>query len=255
MTAQESIAFDRMAEDYDRTRGGMERGRSIAPLLHEILPPGRLLEVGVGTGLVAAGMTELGRVVVGVDLSVPMLTKAAARVPGRVAVGDAARLPVGDGAVDGAYLVHVLHLVGDQAATLAELHRALRPGGLVVATVQMDEDDPPTDDIWPLVMEVYHAFPDNQRRQDRESHVVAAAEVAGFVVADRRQLRRVGYRSTPREVADGLDAKLWSWTWRIPEEDWQTVAAPTVARIRALPDQDRPRPSDEVTQVLVLRRD
>ena len=98
----ESIAFDRMAEDYDRTRGGMERGRSIAPLLHDILPPGPLLEVGVGTGLVAAGLTELGRQVVGVDLSVPMLRKAAARVPGRVAVGDATGLPAGAGGVGGA---------------------------------------------------------------------------------------------------------------------------------------------------------
>lgn len=250
----ESIAFDRMAEDYDRTRGGMERGRSIAPLLHDILPPGPLLEVGVGTGLVAAGLTELGRQVVGVDLSVPMLRKAAARVPGRVAVGDATVLPAGDGVVGGAYLVHVLHLVGDQARTLAELHRVLRPGGVLAATVMRDEDDVPVDDVWPLVMELYEAFPDNRRRPDRESAVVALAERAGFTVADRTQLRREGVRSTPREVADGLDRKLWSWTWRIPDDDWAPVAGPLVARIRELPDQDVARRSDEVTRVLVLRR-
>jgi SAM-dependent methyltransferase len=255
VTAQESIAFDRMAEDYDRTRGGMERGRSIAPLLHEVLPPGPLLEVGVGTGLVAGGLTELGRRVVGVDLSVPMLRKAASRVPGRIAVGDATRLPAGDAVVGGAYLVHVLHLVGDQAATLAELHRVVRSGGLVAATVMRDEDDPPDDDVWPLVMELYNEFPANRRRPDRESVVVALAERTGFTLADRRQLRRVGYRSTPREVADGLEAKLWSWTWRIPDEQWREAAAPVLARMRALPDQDGRRASEEVTQVLVLRRD
>lgn len=254
MTAQESIVFTHIAEEYDRTRGGMERGRSIGALLHELLPPGPLLEVGVGTGLVAAALAELGRDVVGVDLSVPMLTRAAARLPGRVAVGDATRLPARDDAVAGAYLVHVLHLVGDQRGTLAELHRALRPGGTLVATVQMDQDDPPTDDVWPLVMELYDAFPDNRRREDRESAVVALAEDLGFTVADRRQLRRTGYRSTPREVADGMERKLWSWTWRIPDEDWRTVGAPVIARIRQLPEQDRPRSSEELTQVLVLRR-
>ena len=150
--------------------------------------------------------------------------------------------------------MHVLHRVGDQARTLAELHRVLRPGGVLAATVMRDEDDVPVDDVWPLVMELYEAFPDNRRRPDRESAVVALAERAGFTVADRTQLRREGVRSTPREVADGLDRKLWSWTWRIPDDDWAPVAGPLVARIRELPDQDVARRSDEVTRVLVLRR-
>jgi hypothetical protein len=112
----------------------------------------------------------------------------------------------------------------------------------------------PTDDVWPLVMELYDRFPDNQRRHDRASWIVALAGRAGFTLADRRQLRREGTRSTPREVADGMAAKLWSWTWRIPDEEWLPVAEPVIERIRALPDQDRRRRSDETTRVLVLRR-
>ena len=64
-----SIPFDRVAGTYDETRGGLDRGRRLARILAELLPErARLLEVGVGTGAVAAGLTELGRTVVGVDL-------------------------------------------------------------------------------------------------------------------------------------------------------------------------------------------
>ena len=55
-----SIPFDRVAGTYDQTRGGLDRGRRLAAILAELLPErGRLLEVGVGTGAVAAG--EPGR--------------------------------------------------------------------------------------------------------------------------------------------------------------------------------------------------
>lgn len=250
----DSIVFDHIAETYDETRGGMERGRQIGAALNGMLPPGPLLEVGVGTGLVAAALTELGRSVAGVDLSVPMLARAAARMPGRVAVGDAQRLPVATGAVAGAYLVHVLHLVGDVGATLSELHRVLRPGGLLAVTVRPDDDAPEDDDVWELVMRLYRAFPYAARRQDRAGVVVAAAGEHGFELADRLEIRRPGVRSAPRDVADGLEARSWSWTWRIPDEEWERVAGPIVARMRELPDQDRARSSDEVSPVLLLRR-
>ncbi|HET9555364.1 MAG TPA: methyltransferase domain-containing protein, partial [Anaeromyxobacteraceae bacterium] len=44
---------------------------------------------------------------------------------------DALRLPVRPGALDGATAHSVLYLVPDPAGLLAEVHRALRPGGRV----------------------------------------------------------------------------------------------------------------------------
>jgi hypothetical protein len=122
-----SVSFDRIADRYDATRGGLERGRllarSIAPHLH----PGPVLEVGVGTGAVSSGIDDLGHRVIGVDLSLPMLARAVERLGARVAAADGHHLPVPDGAVPNVVLVWVLHLVGDPESVLAETVRARWP--------------------------------------------------------------------------------------------------------------------------------
>ena len=61
---------------------------------------------------------------------------------------DATNLPVPDGTFDAALSVQVLEYVPDATAALAEMHRALRPGGRVViwdvdwATVTWHSEDP-----------------------------------------------------------------------------------------------------------------
>jgi ubiquinone/menaquinone biosynthesis C-methylase UbiE len=125
-----SLSFERIAGRYDATRGGEQRGRrtaaSLAPLLDPICP---VVEVGIGTGVVALGLRELGFTVVGVDLSPAMAQRVRRRLGPVVAVADAAQLPVADAAIQQAVSVWLLHLVADRAAVLAEVARALRPGG------------------------------------------------------------------------------------------------------------------------------
>lgn len=244
----ESIVFDRIADSYDETRGGMKRGRVVAEALHRLLPDGPVLEVGVGTGLVAAALGELGRRPVGVDLSRPMLARAAGRMPGRVAVGDAERLPVGTGVVAGAYLIHVLHLVGDVPRTLAEVARVLRPDGRVASTVYPDE--PLDDDMhreFRLVRERLAA----ERRPDDEATIVGHARAAGLVPVGRVELP--GRGAAPREAADRLEERSLSWMWAVDEDSWSRVVPPALARLRALPDQDRPRPAPGPTLVAFAR--
>src|SRR4051812_8532236 len=109
-----SVSFDRIADRYDETRGGEVRGRGHADALAPwVLPDGPLLEVGVGTGVVAAALHGRGISVAGVDLSLAMLRRARDRLGARVVAGDALRLPVRTGAVATVCFVHVLHLVGD----------------------------------------------------------------------------------------------------------------------------------------------
>jgi arsenite methyltransferase len=102
-------------------------------------PRERILDVGCGPGFyVAELLDEVGTEgsVVGVDVSPQMLAIAARRSKGRPNVdfreGPATKLPVDDASFDRALSVQVLEYVEDTKAALAEIHRALRPGGRVV---------------------------------------------------------------------------------------------------------------------------
>jgi SAM-dependent methyltransferase len=233
-----SVPFDRVAATYDATRGGMERGRRLAAVIAGLLPArGPLLEVGVGTGTVSAGLAELGRDMVGVDLSLPMLAVARERLPGRIAAADALHLPVRTGSVAGACLVHVLHLVADVPQTLAEVARVLRAGGTLVATGLSGE--PGQGDL----AEEFGGMQErlgNTRRDDDPDLIIRLAADAGFDLVDRRE--EPARPMSPRAAADMTEARSMAWTWSVDAETWAAVVEPALARVRALPDQDRPRP-------------
>jgi phosphatidylethanolamine/phosphatidyl-N-methylethanolamine N-methyltransferase len=97
----------------------------------------RILEVGVGTGLVLryyATNTE----VIGADLSVPMLRKAQEKVDdlklsqvrGLVAM-DACKLGFPDASFDSVSVPFVITLVPDPEGALDEIARVLKPGGTI----------------------------------------------------------------------------------------------------------------------------
>jgi arsenite methyltransferase len=99
----------------------------------------RILDVGCGPGFYITELLEVvGRdgLVVGVDGSADMLAVAAKRADGHGNVefheADATALPVPDGSFDRALSVQVLEYVRDVPAALAEMWRALRPGGRVL---------------------------------------------------------------------------------------------------------------------------
>jgi ubiquinone/menaquinone biosynthesis C-methylase UbiE len=99
----------------------------------------RVLDVGCGPGFYCVEVLEdvgPSGSVVGVDSSAAMLTLAARRCAGfdniELKEADATALPVEDCGFDAAISVQVQEYVRDIDAGLAELHRALRPGGRVV---------------------------------------------------------------------------------------------------------------------------
>jgi SAM-dependent methyltransferase len=243
-----SIPFDRVAGTYDETRGGLDRGRRLAGILAGLLPEhDPLLEVGVGTGAVATGLTELGRTVVGIDLSRPMLAIARERLPGRVAAADALRLPVRSGSVAGVLIIHVLHLVADIPATLAEAARVLRPGGTLAATGF------PAGPVEGDVYEVLDRMRERLgvlRRDDDPAAVLPLAQAAGFEFAAR--VDEPGRPVSPGSEADIIEARSQAWTWSIDDATWADVVEPTLAEVRALPDQDRVRPGPGPT-ILTFR--
>jgi ubiquinone/menaquinone biosynthesis C-methylase UbiE len=132
-----SVRFDRAAEFYDRTRSISDdaMSRTVDLLASELDARGRILEVGVGTGLLALPLHERGIDVAGLDISAPMLNKLVEKAGGRVlfplVLGDATRLPFADDSFGASYLRWVLHLVGDWPAAVSEMVRVVRPRGLV----------------------------------------------------------------------------------------------------------------------------
>lgn len=110
--------------------------REVGPRRDEVLAglDGRVLEVGCGTGLNFAHYPATVTEVVAVEPESYLRAAAeeAARratVPVSVLGGRAERLPVSDGTFDAAVASLVLCSVSDQAVALAEIRRALRPGG------------------------------------------------------------------------------------------------------------------------------
>ncbi len=103
-----------------------------------LVPGPRVLDIGIGPGTSALEMARAdpSRRHVGLDASARMLLRARERArAGGVLLpllrADAVRLPVRDGAFDGATGHSILYLVGDPAEALREVRRALRPGGRI----------------------------------------------------------------------------------------------------------------------------
>src|SRR5262245_24165042 len=130
--------FAPLGPTYDRVGAALSLGqdpRGRRFLVARLPPGGHVLDVATGTGLVAAALLRQGFGVTGVDLSPEMLAVAQRRFGGQVALlqGSAEALPLKSGAVDHLTVTHVLCSVADPQATLAELARGVRPGGVVAA--------------------------------------------------------------------------------------------------------------------------
>jgi demethylmenaquinone methyltransferase / 2-methoxy-6-polyprenyl-1,4-benzoquinol methylase len=126
--------FDTIAPRYDLLNRlltfGMDVGwrRKTVRLLG--LPTGsRVLDLACGTGDLCRELAAAGLRPVGVDRSAGML--AAARTSAPLVRGDALRLPVPDGAVDGIVCGFALRNFLALEPFLAECARVLRPGGRV----------------------------------------------------------------------------------------------------------------------------
>jgi phosphatidylethanolamine/phosphatidyl-N-methylethanolamine N-methyltransferase len=131
-------AYARWAPVYDLVFGAVfERGRHAAIAAAERIG-GRILEVGVGTGISLPDYAPDNRLF-GIDISEPMLRKAQERVAELglsnvegLAVMDAEKLSFPDGSFDVIVAQYVITTVPDPEATLDEFARVLRPGGEIV---------------------------------------------------------------------------------------------------------------------------
>ena len=153
--------FDDWPERYDRwfsTPVGKAVLKYELELILELLRPGRgerILDAGSGTGIFTREFLALGAKVVGLDISLAMLVRAAETAALREApvdqgpmllcsgekgpalyysgvTADMTTLPFADGSFDKSVSVTALEFVADEKRAVAELFRVTKPGGAVV---------------------------------------------------------------------------------------------------------------------------
>jgi SAM-dependent methyltransferase len=143
--------FDRFRDTYeaqldevirfsgqDRTFFTRAKTRGILDIVQRHLGAPRelsALDVGCGVGLTMSELVGEFRSVAGVDISAAMIERAKERTPEvDFRVYDGTQLPYGDASFDVAYTICVLHHVplSSRSPFVAEMHRVLRPGGLVL---------------------------------------------------------------------------------------------------------------------------
>jgi SAM-dependent methyltransferase len=135
--------WDAAASSFDdEPDHGLRAGRTRAAwvrLVEEWVPsaPVDVLDVGCGTGSLSLVLAAAGHRVTGVDLAPRMVEQArrklaAAGVPGRFLVGDAAVPPTGAELFDVVLSRHLVWTLPDPEAALREWTTRLRPGGLLV---------------------------------------------------------------------------------------------------------------------------
>jgi len=138
--------FAPIAATYDRyasllSFGQDPRWRRFLVSRIEAGPGDTVLDVATGTGAVAIEIAKrTGARVVGLDQSPEMLAHARARID-RTGLGDriellegrAETLPFADGSFDALSFTYLLRYVADPAATMRELARVVRPGGVVAS--------------------------------------------------------------------------------------------------------------------------
>jgi len=147
--------FDTIAEEYDESLPAhvVEHylRKRLAFIRAHVPPPGPVLDLGCGTGVLAERVADAGYRVTGLDPSRGML-----RVLERhrhdipVVAGTGVALPFADDSFGLTYCVAVMHHVAEPDAvrrTLLEMVRVTRPGGKILIW-----DHNPRNLYWPLLM-------------------------------------------------------------------------------------------------------
>ena len=149
-----SVKFwDRIAERYAKRPVADEASyqKKLAKTREYFTPDMKVLEIGCGTGSTAIAHAPYVAYIRGTDISSKMIEIARARaeaaavsnVDFEVSSIDDLRVP--DGTQDAVLALSILHLLDDEKAVIAKVHRMLKPGGVFVTST------PCLRDVWKYV--------------------------------------------------------------------------------------------------------
>jgi SAM-dependent methyltransferase len=191
-------------------------------------PGGTIADVGCGPAQYAEPLLQRGFTYHGIDIApemyAPVQKKLAGDPKAKFSVGTIENIPLETASVDGAIVVGVIEYVASDAKSFPELHRVLKPGGILVVTFpnvlnpwhairtllrpvlspvlrRLARNPEIANTVWVSDM-VYRVF--------RPNAVAADLERAGFEVVDHVCH---GYDVYPRDhsLAEGRLARKISW--------------------------------------------
>jgi SAM-dependent methyltransferase len=213
VTDNSELSFDRVADEYERTR-------PTYPLevldLVPLGPDASVLDLGAGTGKLTRLLVPRYREVTAVEPLANMRAMLERVVPGVPALpGSAERIPLDDASVDGVFAAQAFHWF-DKSAALPEIARVLRPGGVFAIVWNQGNDD------------LQDPLPAEFRGAVRELHDAALrpwGDDAGWegLLRDSRLFSEVHERSsvTHDHVLDraGVLENLHSFSWIASRDD------------------------------------
>lgn len=230
----QSIVFDRAAEYYDDTRGfppGVENDVAKAIVqAAKLTGASRVLEFGIGTGLIALPLAKHVEAIYGIDLSRPMMRRLKAKQtdePIYLVEGDATRLRYPGHSFDAVVGVHILHLIPNWRGVLDELKRVLKP-------------DAPFVQCWEITDEV---LKDLWQAWDSAVPDTEAADVGLSRFKNESTMQELGWRigeiatfehhyeRTPAAFVQQIENRMWSRTWRLSDESWAAGLAAVKAAV------------------------
>ena len=138
--------FEQVSAQWDDMRSSFYNEDVIDALAEHgrVTAASRVVDVGTGTGFVAAGLAGRAGTVTGIDNSPAMLAVAARNLAAldagnvQLVQGELERLPFADGSADVAVANMVLHHAPDPGRMLGEMARVVRPGGMIAVTDEVE---------------------------------------------------------------------------------------------------------------------
>lgn len=169
----------------------------------------RVLEVGVGTGRFGVPLQQRGIPLIGVDIAPRMIEQGRRKGLQDVLLGDALSLPFVDDAFDAGLSVHVLHLLPNWQAALAEFGRVIRDSYFTVAT-NWKEGWLPYRAYWDFLREAGY---ERQRKSVFERELPER-----LPPRDHTSIGTYVEEQPAQDVLQSLENRVYSGQWGTPED-------------------------------------